>query len=227
MIDARKELDLLGDEKNAEFINKLTPGGFRFIGARVPEVRALAKRIANDDWHRYLDEWTETCQEDVMLRGLVIAYAKMGTDERLSLYEEFVPMIRNWAVCDSFCMTWKVKDADRSKVWDFIEPYMHTSDEFQMRFSTVMMISNFMTDGYVDRVISEMDAADNDGYYLKMAVAWAISVCFVKYPERTMIYLRGPNRLDDFTYNKSLQKIVESYRVDDATKDVIRGMKRK
>jgi 3-methyladenine DNA glycosylase AlkD len=79
----------------------------------------------------------------------------------------------------------------------------------------------------VDRVISEMDAADNDGYYLKMAVAWAISVCFVKYPERTMIYLRGPNRLDDFTYNKSLQKIVESYRVDDATKDVIRGMKRK
>ena len=34
------------------------------------------------------------------------------------------------------------------------------------------------------------------------------------------------NNLDDFTYNKALQKIVESYRVDDKTKEKIRKMKR-
>ena len=59
-----------------------------------------------------------------------------------------------------------------------------------------------------------------------MAVAWGLSVCFVKYPDKTMKYLKE-NNLDDWTYNKVLQKIMESYRVDDDTKAVIRAMKRR
>ena len=71
-----------------------------------------------------------------------------------------------------------------------------------------------------------LDRIKHDGYYVKMAVAWAISVCFVKYPEKTMAYLKD-NTLDDFTYNKALQKIVESFRVNKETKNIIRSMKRK
>lgn len=40
-----------------------------------------------------------------------------------------------------------------------------------------------------------------------------------------MNYLKQ-NTLDDFTYNKTLQKITESYRVDAETKTLIRQMKR-
>jgi len=57
-----------------------------------------------------------------------------------------------------------------------------------------------------------------------MAVAWAISLCFVKFEEKTMNYLKN-NKLDDFTYNKSLQKICESLRVDKDTKAIIKSMK--
>lgn len=37
----------------------------------------------------------------------------------------------------------------------------------------------------------------------------------------------GDCPLDDWTYNKSLQKIIESYRVDADTKRTIRAMKRR
>lgn len=37
----------------------------------------------------------------------------------------------------------------------------------------------------------------------------------------------GTCSLDDWTYNKSLQKIIESYRVSDAAKQEIRAMKRR
>jgi 3-methyladenine DNA glycosylase AlkD len=84
----------------------------------------------------------------------------------------------------------------------------------------------FLTDEYIDEVLKIYYSIRHDGYYVKMAVAWALSVCFVKYPEKTMRYLETPG-LDDWTYNKTLQKIVESYRVDDRTKSVIRSMKRK
>ena len=58
-----------------------------------------------------------------------------------------------------------------------------------------------------------------------MAVAWAISMCFVKFEGKTMSYLKH-NNLDDFTYNKSLQKICESLRVNKDTKILIKSMKR-
>ena len=41
-----------------------------------------------------------------------------------------------------------------------------------------------------------------------------------------MAFLKD-NNLDDFTFNKALQKITESYRVDSETKKIIRTMKRK
>ncbi len=58
-----------------------------------------------------------------------------------------------------------------------------------------------------------------------MAVAWAVSTCFVKFPDKTMLYLKS-NKLDDETYNKSLQKIRESLKVDKDMKAVIKTMKR-
>ena len=56
-------------------------------------------------------------------------------------------------------------------------------------------------------------------------MAWMISICFIKLPDKTMKYLKQ-SKLDNLTYNKSLQKIIESLRVDKETKDIIRSMKR-
>ena len=63
------------------------------------------------------------------------------------------------------------------------------------------------------------------GYYAKMAVAWAVSVYFVKFPDQVMEYLKQSS-LDDWTYNKALQKITESFRVDKETKKLVRQMRR-
>ena len=49
---------------------------------------------------------------------------------------------------------------------------------------------------------------------------------FVHFQEESMDYLNH-NQLDDWTYNKALQKITESYRVDGEIKAKIRSMKRK
>jgi hypothetical protein len=58
-----------------------------------------------------------------------------------------------------------------------------------------------------------------------MGVAWTLSFCFIEFPEKTLSMLRN-GRLDDFTYNKTLQKITESLRVDPETKKMIKGLRR-
>ena len=223
MIDVKKELLALSDEGNAQFVRKLVPGDRTIIGARLPAMRELAKRVAEDDWRSYIDTWRPECMEDYMLRGLVIAYAKMDIDERLEQYRRFVPLIDNWSVCDSFCTTWKPKKSERDKVWDFIVPYLRTDDEFRMRFSAVMMLAHFIDDDHVDDVIGLLDSAYNDGYYFKMAKAWTLSVCFVKYPDITMAYLEK-GTLDEETLRMTVRKIIDSYRVSDEMKTKVRGL---
>ena len=58
-----------------------------------------------------------------------------------------------------------------------------------------------------------------------MAVAWAISIYYVKFPIQVMEYLKE-NELDNWTYNKALQKITESLQVDKAAKEYIRSLRR-
>ena len=104
--------------------------------------------------------------------------------------------------------------------------HLSSKEEFEIRFGTVMLLNYYIDDGYIDRVLLLLDGIKHEGYYVKMAIAWAVSICFVKFPEKTMNYLMQ-NTMDNFTFNKSLQKITESLRVDKETKIIIRGMRRK
>ena len=216
----------LADEPYQKMQHNIVPGVENILGVRVPKLRALAKQIAKGDWRNYLSTAQDTFYEETMLRGFVIGYAKMEQGEAFQRIADFVPKINNWAVCDTCCSSFKTAAKDKEKLFAFLLPYLKSDKEFELRFAAVMIMDFMITDEYIDDVLRIYDGIHHDGYYVKMAVAWALSVCFVKYPGKTMEFLQG-NNLDDWTYNKALQKIVESYRVDDNTKTVIRAMKRR
>lgn len=214
------------EEEYKKFQSSLIPGEDRILGVRLPYLRELAKEVSKEDWREYLNNAQGEYYEEVMLQGLVIGYAKAAPEEILEHTAQFIPKITNWGVCDSFCTGLKLAKKHPQLVWDFIQPYLKSGKEFEIRFAVIMMLAHFITDNYIDQVISNLDQVRHEGYYVKMGVAWAISVCYVKYPVKTMAYLKSCD-LDDFTFNKSLQKILESYRVDQDSKAIIRSMKRK
>jgi len=222
----RKQLMEMADEEYRKFTSSLIPNVDNILGVRLPELRKLAKNIAKGDWRTYLAQADNRYFEETMLQGLVIGYAKTDIEERLRYVADFVPRIDNWSVCDSFCTGLKFTKNHRSLMWDFLQPYLSSDKEYEIRFGVVMLLLYFVEDEYIERVLQWMDRIRHEGYYVKMAVAWAISVCYVKYPEPTMAFLKN-NTLDDFTYNKALQKIIESLRVDSGTKHVLRSMKRR
>ena len=84
-----------------------------------------------------------------------------------------------------------------------------------------------LTDEYIDMTLKVLDNLKNEKYYCKMAVAWAIATAWAKQREKTCCYmLDGNNTLNDWTYNKAIQKMLESYRVSDEDKVMLRRMKR-
>lgn len=224
-----EHLLLMATEGNKPFTQALHPGIDHVLGIRIPALRQLARRIAADDWQLYLRTADTHYMEERMLQGMVIGCLRMtDVEEYLSLVAQFVPIINSWSVCDTFdfCGKQRFVDQHTERVWEFLEQWIRSDREYEVRFGVVMMMSHYINEAYIERVLSWMNRIDHEGYYVKMAVAWALSVCYVKFPGPTLQLLRA-NRLDDFTYHKALQKIIESYRVSREDKEMIRGMRRK
>ncbi|HBF36464.1 MAG TPA: DNA alkylation repair protein [Firmicutes bacterium] len=215
----------LADEKYRQFQSKLLPDTVNLVGVRLPELRALAKELAKGDWRHYPETAEDELYEETMVQGLVIGYAKADVEEILRYVAAFMPKINNWGTCDSFCSNLKITRDHPARVWEFLQPYLSSHKEFEVRFAVVMLLNFYINLSYIDKVLASLATVKQEGYYARMAVAWTVSICFVKFPEKTLVYLQN-NNWDDFTYNKALQKIRESRCVDKETKALIGRMKR-
>ncbi|MCB6994422.1 DNA alkylation repair protein [bacterium 210820-DFI.6.37] len=236
-----QELRAMAEENYKDFNCKLIPGvdKERTLGVRVPDMRKLAKKIGRQDWTGYLSELdcckrdpagvggTELYYEEVLLQGLVIASAAMDAAERISRIEGFLPRIDNWAVCDTFCSSLKFADKGegRQLVWDLIEPMTQDSREYYIRFALVMMLGHYVDEEHIEQLLDYAGKVRHEGYYVKMAAAWLLSVCYVKFPQQTEALLVD-GLLDDVTHNKTIQKIRESYRISKEDKARLNLLKR-
>ena len=155
-----------------------------------------------------------------MLQGMLIA--KTGDFE---LVKQFVPKINNWSVCDKFCNSLKCVKDNKQQVWKFIQPYLNSNDEFLNRFALVILLEYFIERDYLKNIFDILNEFNSEKYYAQMAAAWLVSMCFVEYPTETTEFLKT-TKLDDWTYNKSIQKIIESLKVDKPTKQKLKLMKR-
>lgn len=218
-MDIREELFELKDEKYRDFQIKLTPtvDENTVIGVRIPELRKLAKKLENSDfgWDYY---------EEKMLHGFYIGTKKMPYETRIALLEEFIPMIDNWAVCDSACSSMKFINKNREKFFEFLKRYMYSKDEYSLRFVCVILMSYYIDDEYIDFVLDYYSNLKSDYYYVKMAVAWGLSVAFVKYQERVLPILES-KKLSCDVQNMTISKIRDSFRVDSNLKTYIKTLR--
>lgn len=219
------EWQLCSDEAYKKFNESLIPGTQTAYGVRVPEMRRMAKAIVKNDPEGFLAVSRPDSFEEVLLRGIVIASMKTTPERRLILTEQFLPLIDNWAVCDIFCGTFSLKyPEERELMRQFLQPLFQDSREFYARFAAVMLLSHFITEEEIRQDLALLESMRQEQYYVQMAVAWAVSICYVKFPEETEALLKKRS-LSKFVQNKSIQKIRESRRVSRETKDMLTAYK--
>ncbi len=208
------------------YYKKVIPESKPSIGVKVPVLRKLAKELAKGDYKTFVRCYPDDYFEQETLKAFVIGYAKDDLDEILKLAEEFIPTIHDWSVNDSFCQNFTIARKHRGQVFDWLSKYIDSDKEYEQRVVAVLLMSHFLVDDYYERVLSVMEQLNNPAYYTQMGVAWCVATAYAKYPEATMEFMKRGN-LSDWTYNKSIQKMIESYRVSDEDKAVLRTMKRK
>ncbi len=226
-----EELINMREENYKEFSKKLCPDTNKeILGIRVPALRKFAQKIIKDNtynWDEFVQNNNIKYFEDVMLQGLLVGYSNLEFEEKLKYMKLIIPRIDSWAMTDTIIPTLKVKEKDLEKYWKFILYYLYSDKEFEIRYAVISMLDYFIVDKYIDEVIKKLDEISHEGYYVKMAVAWTLAEIGIKYNNKAMIFLKEHNNLDKFTYNKTLQKMIESYRISKEQKDILRSMKRK
>ncbi len=225
--EIKKKIIELSDEKYKKFHSKLCPGTNNIMGVRVPVLRKYAKEIFNEKtWKETIKQIDDESYEEIMLQGMMIGLAKKEDINNILQYvEKYVVKIDNWAICDVFCAGLKITQKNKKEVWNFIQKYLKSDKEFEIRFAIVMILDYFIDDEFLKKDFEIFDKIQHEGYYVKMAVAWAISLCIIKYYEETIKYLEK-SKIDNWTYNKSIQKAIESYRISDENKQNLRKMKK-
>lgn len=175
----------------------------------------------------------------------------------LSLITDFIPSIDNWSVCDSFCNSFLMADKYRDEVFCFLQDYIYSDKEFEVRVALITLLDWFIkydADGkkvprkrsismqdvqndtskeifnkfpYINKIFQILNREYTQGYYAQMAAAWTMAEAFTCFPYETNCILANDCHMDEWTYNKTLQKICESKIPDIEVKNYIKSLKRK
>ena len=227
-MNIKKDLINLADSKYKKFHSNLCPGTNNILGVRVPVLRNYAKEISKDNnLEELLKMIDDEYYEEIMLQGMLIGLEKNISFEKLEQYiKAFVPQIDNWAVCDVFCAGLKITKKYKKEMNILIKEYLKSNNEFEVRFAIVMILDYYVEEEYLKKDFEIFDKTKLDKYYVKMSVAWAISICLIKYYDETYEYLKNNRSLDMWTYNKAIQKAIESYRITNEQKEKLKKMKK-
>jgi len=218
-----KYLYSLEDKKYKEFHSKLTYNT-NIIGIRVPTLKEISKNINKGNYLSFIEFVTNNTYEEWLVFGLIIGYCKLEFNDKLKLLDKYIINIDNWASCDIVCSNMKDFKKNKEIGYEYILKLINSHKCWNIRFGLVLLLDFYIDKAYLDKIFNICDSIKLDEYYVKMGIAWLISICYIKHSKETLKYLKN-NKLDKFTYNKSIQKIIESTRIKKEEKEILKLMK--
>ena len=229
----------------------------RVVGLHSPEIKAVAKQLSREGGEVVMSDGTHhicvngaevirafeavpsesLCYEETVIWGYLINLEKCSLDERLAMLGRYVPVLDNWAVCDSYCAhaKWMVR-ADKDALWAFLERWFDSEHEFEVRFAVVVAMCYLLNDEWLDKVFERINGLDfgriksnyksvkgkpkvaQQGtvqgakpYYVRMGVAWLLATALAKFPDATRAFVRS-SKLPADVIKLYIRKVRESFR---------------
>ena len=219
-----KELLLKQDKAYKKFNEKIVSDtSYEMLGVRIPEIRKVVKSVNShdeiysffDSKHRYFEEY--------LAHGLLIE--KLNDESELYRnLEDFLPLIDNWAICDSTVSSLKKLAKNKELLLQYVYRWIKSEHTYTVRFAIVCLLDYFTDKEYFDTVIKTVLAVKSDEYYINMAIAWLLSVFLVKNYEDTVRIIESKT-LTKFIQNKTIDKARDSFRIDKNKKEYLKTLR--
>ena len=229
----------------------------RVLGLHSPEMKQVAKQLSREGCEVVMPNGVRQncaggaevirrfeavpseslCYEETIIWGFLINFKKCSLAERLTMLERYVPVLDNWAVCDSYCAhaKWMAR-ADKETLWAFLQRWFDSGREFEVRFAVVVAMCYFLNEEWLDKVFERINGLDfgcikskyktvkgkpkvaqqgtvqgAEPYYVRMGVAWLLATALAKFPDATRAFVRSSNLPEDVV-KLYIRKARESFR---------------
>lgn len=219
--EIQRELFSLADEKYRNFSAGLIPTleKSKVIGVRTPELRKLAKTLAKDErTAEFLSALPHKYQEENALHGYIISLEK-DFETAVSEIERFLPFIDNWSVCDTTAP--KAFEKNKPALMPYIKKWIASGETYTVRYGIGMLMRLFLDDDFAPEQMELVISVRSEEYYVKMMQAWYFATALAKQYEAAFEVIKD-KKLDKWTHNKTIQKAVESYRITDEQKTLLK-----
>lgn len=215
----------------------------RVLGLHTPEIKAVAKQISRDGCVAVVSDGKQItcdngaevircfeampsealCYEETAIWGMLINIERCSAEERFSMLERYVPVLDNWAVCDSYCShaKWMAR-ADKDMLWSFLKQWFDSKHEFEVRFAIVVSMCYLLNTEWLERLFERINRIDfnaieseyrsdkgkpklaqqgtvqgTEPYYVRMAAAWLLATALAKFPSETRTFVNASNLPQD------------------------------
>ena len=220
-----QDLKALENQKNKAFVCKLVPtiNADDVLGLYSADIKALAKKYADNGLiDGFLDNLPHRYLEQNTLHGLIVCGIK-DYDKCVERLDAFLPYVDNWATCDSMRPKVFLKNRERAKA-DVLR-WIKTDLPYTARFGAEMAMTYYLGDDFDLSLAEAVKNIDIDHYYVKMMVAWYFATALFKNRDYAMGVLFS-GALEKQTHNMAIKKAVESFRVSDEDKNLLKTLKR-
>ncbi len=164
-----------GGKNIKEFSAKLIPNcDYPIYGVRIPELRKIAKTLDDTDFEiKY--------HEDVLLRGFIIASRKIGVREKLELLSGHLDYLATWDETDTLASSLKFGKKEIDIAYEYFAGLLEDSRLYARRLAVVWIMSNRakVSADLEEQLDLLVKVRTDDGYYIEMALAWALSFYYI------------------------------------------------
>lgn len=192
------------------------------IGVRAPDLRKISGDLYKKEDLRedFLKDLPQTYHEEDLIHGYLLERIKVY-DLVMARLEDFLPYIENWAVCDSF--TIRPMKNNREETYEMIKVWLRSDYTYTVRFGLVSLIKHFTKEGFKEEINDLVAGLDREEYYIQMAQAWYFQKALVDQRGKTLPYFE--NILEGRVRSMAIQKALDSYRIDQETKNYLKEIR--
>lgn len=221
----RDALFAMRDPAYQEFQSALIPtiDAKTIIGVRTPALRKYAKALSQSPMAAlFLQELPHLYYEENNLHALLIERMRDWEASMVAL-ETFLPYIDNWATCDMLAP--KCSPERLAELLCKIRGWLTSDHVYTIRFGIGMLMRYYLDEWFSCDYLALAAGVRSEEYYVNMMIAWYFATALAKQYPAAVTYLEE-GRLSDWVHNKTIQKALESRRIDAQKKAYLRTLKR-
>ena len=212
------------DDAYRQFQAKLVPNipPETILGVRTPQLRRLAGEVfESPDREAFLQDLPHRYYEENLIHFFAASMLR-DFDACVQTVEAFLPYVDCWPVSDQ--STPKAFQKNPQRLLPYIRKWIASEHVYTARFGIRMLMNEFLGEAFREEYLDLVASKRGEDYYLKMMIAWFFATALAKRYAETLPYFED-RRLDEWVHKKAIQKALESYRVTEEHKEILRSLR--